>query len=231
MLKHAVILSGGFGRRFKTKTKSFPKSLVGVKGYKLIDFSLSQIKTIQNIAITVGPFKEEIMEHCFSLHKVETYIFTLNKGNYWWVFNSFFQEINHPVLVLPCDLITYIDLNFIEKEYKRLNNPPLMVIPIHHKSFHEGDYLKTNNNRVFSFSRKEKTDYFSSGIQVINPKKLNNILFNDKTEIEHCEQLWLKLIEKELMYHSQIYPHSWYSINSIPELDYYLKNHRKYYHL
>lgn len=222
-------MAGGYGRRLGNLTRSLSKSMIDVNGQKLIDFSLSQLTNITHTTVTVGPFKEAVVDHCFNRHRVASFILTEDKGNSWWIFNSQFQEIDSPILVLPCDLITKIDLGFIETEYKRLNQPPLMIVPILPPTSHEGDFLESHNSRITSMGREIETDLFASGIQVLNPKRINNLLNESSSNHETFETLWNELLYDRALFHCNIYPHSWYTINTEDELRFYEDNMHRFY--
>lgn len=231
MFNFATILAGGRGQRLERKTRFSSKSLLDVNGHKLIDYSLSQLKSIKYKTVTVGPFKDSVINHCFTQHGINSFIVTEDKGNCWWVFNSFFKEIDSPILVLPCDLIAKIDLEFIQKEYNRLKSPMLMLVPIRSPALHNGDFLETCNSRIVSIGREKMTKLFASGIQVLNPKLISDLVKADGVIPEDFADLWNSLITKKVAFHSSVYPHEWYSINSQHELDYYKENVHQFYEL
>lgn len=229
MIKFATIMAGGYGRRLRNRTRFLSKSMIDVQGQKLIDFSLSQLANVAHKTITVGPFKEEVIEHCFNRYRIASFILTEDRGNSWWIFNSYFQEIDSPILVLPCDLITKIDLDFIETEYERLNKPPIMIVPIHPPTSHEGDFLESDNSCVTYMGREIETNLFASGIQVINPKRINSLLMDGGSNYDSFDMLWRGLLRGRALFHSRIYPHSWYTINTEDELRYFEENTKRFY--
>ncbi len=228
MIKHAVILAGGNGARFFPQTKDRSKAMVLIDRFPLITYSLAQLAKVHQIFITVGPFKTELISYCYHKFGVANYIMTEGRGNCWWIFNSIAKDLDCPVLVLPCDLITELDTLFLYNEYKRLNSPPIMHVPILWNGINKGDFIESKNYLVKKLSKDQKLNLFCSGIQVINPSLINSLL-SDKKHIENFEDLWDIFITTKQLYHSDIYPHIWYSINSNFEKNHFLKNRYKYY--
>lgn len=228
MFKHALILAGGDGRRFGKLTKGRSKPMIEVCERPLISFSLNQLDQLDNLVITVGPFMTEIIEYCYRDHDVKSFVVTKGRGNCWWIFNTYLSEVNAPILVLPCDLITYLDLDFIYSEYNRLGFPALMLVPVQNTAAHTGDYIMSEDFRVSSISSDKISDLFCSGIQVLNPKLIISHL-NECSRPENFNDLWKILIEQKLLFSSNVYPHLWYTINSEKELEHY-QNHQKSYY-
>lgn len=221
MFKYVVFLAGGKGSRLGKLTKVTPKALVEVSGKPLISYSLSQIKNIESKIITVGAHFERLVDYVAEFG-VFTIVNTQNKGNCWWIFNSFIKILNEPVLVLTCDLITQIDTEFLYCQYVRLRCPAITIIPTEPLPGLEGHFLHSDQNRVIDFSKTRKTGLFCTGIQVINPEKvLKEIKGNNFPD--DFEDLWKMLIIKREVFHSELYPHPWYSINTELELKSYEK--------
>lgn len=140
---------------------------------------------------------------------------TNTKGNAWWIFNTLAKFINEPVLVLTCDNVVKLDIHFIYSNYVALNYPICMVVPVTPVQGIEGDFISGHNNIVTSLDRKGKTDIYCSGIQLLNP-----FLINEKMNaVDDFYELWQDLIETEDLYYSATYPHAWYSVNSIEQLN------------
>lgn len=221
MFKYVVFLAGGKGSRLGKLTTVAPKALVKVSGRPLISYSLSQIKNIENKIITVGAHFERLVTYVAGFG-VFTIVNTQNKGNCWWIFNSFIKTLNEPVLVLTCDLITEIDTEFLYNQYVRLGCPAITLIPTGPLPGLEGDFLHSDQNRVIAFSRLTKTGLFCTGIQVINPTKILRAIEGNYFP-EDFGVLWKMLIVKREVFHSELYPHPWYSINTELELKSYEK--------
>lgn len=228
MFKYSVVLAGGKGTRFNLHTVDRPKAMVKVKNLPLVSYSLAQISSIENIIMTVGPFKEMLMDYSSKVHNVNSYVLTTDKEDCWWLFNSFLKNIDSPCLVLPCDLVVKIDLDFLFDEFVALGSPPIMLVPIFSNEISEGDFIKTEYGVFKGVSRLEKGDLFNTGIQVINPHKINKLL-DGRSEFYSFNKLWNYFANSDNLLISNIYPHNWFSINSESELNYYFENLSNYY--
>jgi hypothetical protein len=111
----------------------------------------------------------------FSFFLSKTQVNTIDterKGNAWWIFHSFFKDIDEPVTVLPCDIITRIDVFFIYRNYMNRGKPVCMFAPVIPVEGIEGDYIHEKEGLVYSLSREKKSALYYSGIQVVNPGKI-----------------------------------------------------------
>ena len=87
----------------------------------------------------------------------------------------------------------------------------------------EGDYLHTkspSSKQISCISREVISERYASGIQVINPKIINEICKDKifyRDEISFKE-IWDKLITKGQLYKSDIETDSWYSVDTMEQL-------------
>jgi len=148
-------------------------------------------------------------------HVIENYVSSIinteGKGNAWWIFNSLFKNLNEPIAVLTCDNVTTINFLLIERDYLKKKNPPCMLIPVKPVKGLDGDFIKHTNNLVTSLSRRNCSDIYCSGIQIINPYKINCLMKNKK----NFNQIWNFLIKKKLLYVSDIMPKKWFTVDNI----------------
>ena len=80
----------------------------------------------------------------------------------------------------------------------------------------EGDFIFTDKNNIITkLSRKKKSAIYSSGIQVINPFKINSII---KKPINDFNILWNNLIRQKKMVLSDIKPTNWFSVDNLENL-------------
>ncbi|MDR6568202.1 MULTISPECIES: NTP transferase domain-containing protein [Chitinophaga] len=215
MINYALIMAAGRGLRMMPLTKDMTKSMIKVHGETLISKSISQIRSaIPSIAITVGHMGADLAKHV--IEQGVSMVFNTNtKGNAWWIFNTLAKFINEPVLVLTCDNVVKLDIHFLYSNYAALGYPLCMVVPVKPVPGIEGDFISGHNNIVTSLNRKVKTDIYCSGIQLLNP-----FLINEKMNaVDDFYELWQDLIENEDLYYSATYPHEWYSVNSIEQLN------------
>lgn len=212
-------MAAGRGIRLMPKTKKIPKAMIKIKNQTLILKGIKKIqKYIKNIHITVGYKGSMLAKHVIE-HNASSVINTDKKGNAWWIFNFPFKYINEPVFVLTCDNITKINFSLIERDYLRKGSPECFLIPVRPVDKLEGDYIHKKKNLVTSLSRKKKSDIYCSGIQIINPYKINKIMKN-KYEFN---QVWKKLIIKKKLIVSDILPKKWFTIDKISQLKLYKK--------
>jgi len=217
MINHVVILAAGRGIRLKPKTNKIPKAMVKVNNQTLILQGIKKIrKFIKNIHITVGYKGSMLAKHVIE-NKVNSVINTDKKGNAWWIFNFPFKYINEPVFVLTCDNITNINFNLLEKDYINKNKPPCLLVPVKPVKGLEGDYIHKKNNVVTKLSRKQKSDIYCSGIQIVNPYKINKIL----SETQNFNTVWRNLISKKKLIVSDILPQKWFTIDNVKQLTMY----------
>ena len=219
MINHAIILAAGRGIRLMPKTKKIPKAMVKIKNQTLILKGIKKIqKYIKNIHITVG-YKGSLLAKHVIENKVNSVINTDKKDNAWWIFNFPFKHINEPVFVLTCDNITNIDFNLIEKDYIKKGKPECFLVPVKPLKKLEGDFIHRKKNIVTKLSRKIKSDIYCSGIQIINPYKINKIVKNTT----NFNKVWAKLIEKKKLKVSDVLPRNWFTIDNPNQLKTYLK--------
>ena len=217
MINHVVILAAGRGIRLKPKTNKIPKAMVKVNNQTLILQGIKKIrKFIKNIHITVGYKGSMLAKHVIE-NKVNSVINTDKKGNAWWIFNFPFKYINEPVFVLTCDNITNINFNLLEKDYINKNKPPCLLVPVKPVKGLEGDYIHKKNNVVTKLSRKQKSDIYCSGIQIVNPYKINEIL----SQTQNFNTVWRNLISKKKLIVSDILPQKWFTIDNVKQLTMY----------
>lgn len=219
MFNHAIILAAGRGIRLMPLTKNIPKALVKVQNQTLILNGIKKLKKyIKNIHITVGYKGSLIAKHVIS-HNVSSVINTNKRGNSWWIFNFPFNLLNEPIVVLTCDNITNIDFKLLKKDYIQKKSPPCFLIPVKPIKKLDGDYIHRKNNIVTKLSRKNKSDIYCSGIQIINPYQVNKLINKTKD----FNTLWNKLIKKNKLYVSDIIPKQWFTIDKVEHLNIFKK--------
>ena len=219
MINHSIILAAGRGIRLMPKTKKIPKAMIKIKNQTLILKKIKKIqKYIKNVHITVG-YKGSMLASHVIKYNVNSVINTNKKGNAWWIFNFPFRYINEPVFVLTCDNITNIDFRHIERDYFKKGKPECFLIPVKPIKNLDGDFIHRKKNIVTNLSRKRKSDIYCTGIQVINPYKINQIVKETST----FNQLWKKLIIKKKLKVSDVQPKKWFTIDNSFQLKLYKK--------
>ena len=221
MINHAIILAAGRGIRLMPLTKEIPKAMVKIKNQTLILNGIKKVqKYISNIHITVGYKGSMIAKHVIK-NNVRSVINTNKKGNAWWIFNFPFNMIDEPVAVLTCDNITNINFKLIEKDYIKKKNPHCFLVPVKPVKNLEGDFIHRKRNIVTKLSRKDKSDIYCSGIQILNPYKINKTV----KKTEDFNILWKRLIKKKKLFVSDIIPDHWFTIDNIEQWRMYNKKY------
>ena len=210
-INHAFIMAAGRGTRLRPLTKKIPKGLIKFKQTSLIANGIKKLKKyIDFIHISVG-YKGPILAKHLIEEKVSSIINTDKKGNSWWIFNSIFKSFDSPLYVLTCDNVTNIDFKKIEKDYYKKGQPICMIIPTKPIKGLAGDYIFRKKNIIQGLSRKVKSDIYCTGIQVLNPKKINDkIKSTDDFNI-----LWKRLIRTKQLYVSDVTPKKWYTVDNV----------------
>ena len=210
-INHAFIMAAGRGTRLRPLTKKIPKGLIKFRQTSLIANGIKKLKKyIDFIHISVG-YKGPILAKHLIEEKVSSIINTDKKGNSWWIFNSLFRSFDSPLYVLTCDNVTNIDFKKIEKDYYKKGQPICMIIPTKPIKGLAGDYIFRKKNIIQGLSRKVKSDIYCTGIQVLNPKKINDkIKSTDDFNI-----LWKRLIRIKQLYVSDVMPKKWYTVDNV----------------
>ena len=216
MFNHAVILAAGRGIRMMPLTKTTPKPLAIYQGQTLIEAGIKKLKkVIKNVHITVG-YKGTLVASHVIKKGVQSVINNETHGNAWWLYNSILKNINEPVIILTCDNVIDINLDFIKREYQKLNKKAdCILVSVKPDSRFEGDYLKLDsNNRILEISRTNVSKYLASGMQILNPYRVNKLV----NETDNFGDIWFELIKKKKLYSTKIYRSKWLAIDNLKQL-------------
>ncbi len=212
---HAIIMAAGRGQRMLPLTDHIPKAMASYDGSTLIVRGIEKIqKHIPNLHITVGYKKAMLAQHVIE-QNVSTVFNTEGQGNAWWIYNTLIKHLNESVLVLTCDNIVELDIERLYKNYLKHGEPPCMVVPVQPVKGLEGDYIFHTNNLVQELSRIKTSNIYCSGIQIINPHKIN-MLTNPANDFY---VLWSQLILQKKLCCSDIYPEKWFTVDTIEQLN------------
>jgi NDP-sugar pyrophosphorylase family protein len=202
-------MAAGRGSRMIPLTNDLPKAMAPYEGSTLIANGIKRLKpSVKYIYVTVG-YKGAILDI-----GVSGLFDTSGKDNGWWIFNTLMMELDKPIFVLTCDNITQLDFNMISKEYFKFGSPAGMIVPVAPIDGIEGDYIFHEDNKIKSLSRERKSDIYCSGIQVINPSKVNKIV----KPADNFYDIWSQLIIKNELYCSNVYPKKWYTADTLEQL-------------
>ena len=186
--RHAVIMAAGRGQRMMPLTADLPKAMMIHEGSTLIANGIERLKGfVQSIHITVGYKGATLARHVIE-HNVTSVFNTDGKGNSWWLFNTLLKHIDEPVLVLTCDNVVELDADLLLSDYEKQQIPACMVIPVKPISGLEGDYIFQTEGVVRALDRHKESDIYCSGIQIINPAKVNRLIQPN----ESFYHVWIK---------------------------------------
>lgn len=213
-INHALIMAAGRGIRLMPLTDIVPKAMVPYNGSTLIATGIEKIRRhIPNIYITVGYKGAMLADHVIQ-HGVTGIFNTTGHDNAWWIFNTLMKHLDEPIFVLTCDNVTDLDFEMLSQEYFSLGSPACMVVPVKPVEGLEGDYIFQENNLVQKLSRYDVAPTYCSGIQVLNPYKINQLM----EPKENFYELWNTLIQHRQLYSSTTLPSKWFVVDTVEQL-------------
>jgi NDP-sugar pyrophosphorylase family protein len=213
-IQHALIMAAGRGQRMMPLTEIVPKAMAPFRGSTLIGENIVHVqKHIEHVHITVGYKGAMLAQHVIQ-HDVSSIFNTEGKSNSWWVYNTLLKHLDAPVLVLTCDNVVELDFALLEDEYASCGEPACMVVPVVPVPGLDGDYIFHRNHVVTELNRNKKSDTYCSGIQVLNPAKVNRLT----KEEGDFYSLWAQLIAREQVIASRVYPKKWFTVDTMEHL-------------
>lgn len=209
-------MAAGRGMRMMPLTESIPKAMAIVDGKTMIASGIDKIRRqIEHIHITVGYKGAMLAAHVIE-HEVSSIFNTEGKGNAWWVYNTLLANTDAPVLVLTCDNVVELNLERIMSDYESFGAPAGMIVPVEPIAGLEGDFIHLDEKaRITRMDRAEPTPIYASGIQVLNPKKINKLT----KPTENFYDLWQGLMTEGELYCSKVYPDQWYAVDTVEQLN------------
>ncbi len=214
MIRHAIIMAAGRGMRMAPLTDAIPKPMAPYNGTTLIARGISRLaEKIEHIHVTVGYKKAMLAQHVIE-HGASTVFNTEGQSNCWWLYNTLLRSLDEPMFVLTCDNVVDLDFAVLEENYLSLNAPACMLVPVRPLAGLEGDYVFHQDHLVTEITREKRTDIYCSGIQVLNPARLNQIT----SEGASFYDLWQQLINSQQLFISSVYPKKWFAVDTIEQL-------------
>lgn len=213
-IRHAVIMAAGRGMRMMPLTDSIPKPMAPYNGSTLIARGISRLaERIAHIHVTVGYKKAMLAQHVIE-HGASSVFNTDGQSNCWWIYHTLLKSLDEPVYVLTCDNIVDLDFELLEENYRDLREPPGMLVPVRPVAGLDGDYVFQRDHVVTEISRDKEADIYCSGIQILNPRRLNEVT----REGENFYDVWGQLIAHELLLVSSVYPKKWFAVDTVEQL-------------
>lgn len=214
IIKHALIMAAGRGQRMMPLTDVVPKPMAPYDGSTLIAKGIEKIaKRIENIHITVGYKGDMLAQHVIQ-HGAFSVWNTNDKSNAWWIYNTLLKHLDEPIYVLTCDNVIELDFDLLENNYQEFGNAACMLVPVMPVPGLEGDYIFCDGNFVTELNRYKISDIYCSGIQIINPYRLNLLTKEGKD----FYSVWEQLIQQKQLVVSSVYPSKWLAIDTLDQL-------------
>ena len=215
LFENAIIMAAGRGMRMMPLTNKIPKAMAPINSSTLIAERIKKLKLyFKNVHITVGYKGAMLSKHVIE-HDVSSVINTEGHGNSWWIFHSLIKNISDPLFVFTCDNLVDLDFDKYQNDYKYFGYPSCMIIPVKPVIGIEGDFIFHDDYKVHKISRRQISNIYCSGVQIINPKKINDSMGSKNNFLN----LWVELINLDDLYVSKNIASNWYSIDNIKNLD------------
>ena len=207
MIKKAMILAAGFGKRIQPLTLKFPKPLLKIGNETLLSNALKFLELfgIKRVVINVHYLGEQIVDYInkknFNLiiDIVEEQEKILDTGG--GVLNAIQHFSNEAFLIINPDTLWnsyYLEeLKLMQKKFFENNKKCLLLVVNKKKSFDQtlrGDF--SLNDNLINRKGQKNLDYIYTGLQIIEPKVFSNI--NEK--IFSMNKIWDKLISNNELY-------------------------------
>ena len=214
-INHAVILAAGRGQRLMPLTEDVPKAMTPYEGTTLIARGIDQIRRhVENVHITVGYRGAMLAEHVIH-HGVRSVLNTEGHSNSWWMFNTLLAELDEPVAVLTCDNVIDLDFQRLEEDYFSTGEAACMLVPVKPVEGLDGDWIFHDDHIVTRLSRTEPSDVYCSGIQIVNPRKVQALTSGEGD----FYTVWDDLIAQRGLRCSRVYPDRWFAVDTPAQLE------------
>jgi NDP-sugar pyrophosphorylase family protein len=213
-IRHTLIMAAGRGLRMGPLTDVIPKPMAPYLNSTLIGVGIEKIRPlVERIHVTVGYKGAMLAQHLIE-RGVDTVFNTEGHGNAWWLYHTLLGRLDEPVFVLTCDNVTDIDFASLEEEYFAADAPPCLIVPVHPVDGVDGDYITHDRQVVTALDRERPTDLYASGIQIVNPARINAFCPGGDSFYD----VWRPLMQKRLLRVSRVQPRAWFSVDTLADL-------------
>ena len=203
MIKKAMILAAGFGKRIHPLTLKHPKPLLKIGKETLLSNTLKFLELfgIKQVVINVHYLGEQIVDY-ISRNKFDLTVTVVKEKDKildtgGGVLNAIQHFSNLPFLIINPDTIWNLhylkELKLMEKSFfeNKKNKCSLLVVN-KKKSFDQsfkGDFNLENN--LISRKNRDDLNYIYTGLQVIKPEVFSDL----DARVFSINRIWDKLIE------------------------------------
>ena len=208
MIKKAMILAAGFGKRIHPLTLKHPKPLLKIGKETLLSNTLKFLKLfgIKQAVINVHYLGEQIVDYINSnqfnltINIVKEKDKILNTGG--GVLNAIQYFSNEPFLIINPDTIWnshYLKaLKLMEKSFFENKKSKCSLLVVNKKKSFDESFKGDFNLENYLISRKDKNklNYIYTGMQIIKPEVFNGI----SEEVFSINRIWDKLIQSNELY-------------------------------
>jgi len=208
MIKKAMILAAGFGKRIHPLTLKHPKPLLKIGNKTLLSNTINFLKLfgIKQAVINVHYLGEQIIDYInrnqfnLTINIVKEKDKILNTGG--GVLNAIQYFSHEPFLIINPDTIWnshYLkELKLMEKSFFENKKSKCSLLVVNKKkSFDQsfkGDFNLKNN--LINRKDKEDLDSIYTGLQIIKPEVFNGL----SEEVFSINRIWDKLIQRNELY-------------------------------
>ena len=208
MIKRAMILAAGFGKRLQPLTNDCPKPLLKIGNKTLLSNTLELLNQfgIKEVVINVHYLQNKIISYIKD-NKFKMTITISNENEEildtgGGVYNALKHFSNESFLVINPDTVwnsLYLkELKLMEIEFfKKKENKCFILVVNKKKSFDQsfiGDFNLINN--LINRKNKSELNYIYTGAQIIKPE----VFLDFKKKVFSINKIWDKLIENESLY-------------------------------
>ena len=208
MIKKAMILAAGFGKRIYPLTLKNPKPLLKIGNETLLSNTLKFLELfgVKQAVINVHYLREQIVEYLdksqfnLTINIVNEKDKILDTGG--GVLNAIQHFSNEPFLIINPDTIWnshYLEeLKLMEKLFFENEKDKCSLLVVNKKkSFDQsfkGDFSLENN--LINRKDKNNLNYIYTGLQIIKPEVFSSLY----TKIFSINKIWDKLIKSNELY-------------------------------
>ena len=208
MIKKAMILAAGFGKRIHPLTLKFPKPLLKIANETLLSNALKFLGLfgIKQAVINVHYLGEQIIDYINSNHfnltikivKEKNEILDTGGG----VLNAIQHFSNLPFLTINPDTIWnsfYIkELKLMEKSFIENKKGKCLLLVVNKKKGFDQSFKGDFNLKDNLINRKDRDDlnFIYTGLQIIKPEVFNGL----SEEVFSINRIWDKLIQRNELY-------------------------------
>ena len=208
MIKKAMILAAGFGKRVHPLTLNCPKPLLKIADETLLSNTLKFLKLlgIKQVIINVHYLREQIIDYInknkfnllINIVKEENKILDTGGG----VLNAIQYFSNEPFIIINPDTIWnshYLKaLKLMEKSFFENKKSKCSLLVVNKKKSFDESFKGDFNLENYLISRKDKNklNYIYTGMQIIKPEVFNGL----NEEVFSLNKIWDKLIQSNELY-------------------------------